>query len=71
MAINRRISRKRSFGDVYLELRVREDEPLLRVDRIAQETGLWRAVEREIGESLQLRRKAWFPSPSPFQVRNP
>ncbi|MEO0141438.1 MAG: hypothetical protein ABIM88_07835 [candidate division WOR-3 bacterium] len=43
---------------MYLELRVREDEPLLRVDRIAQETGLWRAVEREIGESLQLRRKA-------------
>jgi len=61
MAINRKISRKRSFGDIYLEMRVSEDEPLLKIDRVAQETGLWRAVEKELEKMYSSEGRPGFP----------
>jgi len=61
MAINKGISRKRSFGDIYLSTRVSENEPLLKVERMAEETGLWRAAERELEGLYSSEGRPGFP----------
>jgi len=65
MAVNRQMGKRKGFADYIIERRLKEGdldrEPLMVIDRLGRELGLWRTLQKELEEMYSAEGRPGYP----------